>query len=146
MEDKTNNSLTTIEQSELSRLESIIEKGLQTFVEVGSAFAEIKDSGLYKTYGTFEAYCKDKWGFTKTHVNRLINSAHVNENLAPMGVAPINERQSRPLSRLDPPQQKEAWKKAVETAPEGKVTANRWKGPFFKPVSSQVLPGQESRL
>jgi len=36
---------------------------------------------------------------------------------------PKTESQTRPLSRLEPEQQKEVWKKAVETAPEGKVTA-----------------------
>ena len=36
---------------------------------------------------------------------------------------PIPEGQLRPLSKLEPEQQREAWQKAVETAPEGKVTA-----------------------
>lgn len=35
----------------------------------------------------------------------------------------IPEGQLRPLSKLEPAQQREAWQKAVETAPEGKVTA-----------------------
>ena len=35
----------------------------------------------------------------------------------------IPERQIRPLARLEPEQQRTAWQKAVETAPEGKVTA-----------------------
>jgi hypothetical protein len=35
----------------------------------------------------------------------------------------IPERQLRPLSKLEPDQQREAWQKAVETAPDGKVTA-----------------------
>ena len=33
------------------------------------------------------------------------------------------ESQARPLSKLEPEQQRQAWQKAVETAPEGKVTA-----------------------
>ena len=35
----------------------------------------------------------------------------------------IPERQLRPLAKLEPEQQRTAWQKAVETAPEGKVTA-----------------------
>lgn len=35
----------------------------------------------------------------------------------------IPERQLRPLSKLAPAAQREAWQKAVETAPDGKVTA-----------------------
>lgn len=47
----------------------------------------------------------------------------VNENLTPTGVKPTHESQLRPLSRLEPEQQQEAWQKAVDIAPEGKVTA-----------------------
>jgi len=35
----------------------------------------------------------------------------------------IPETQLRPLNRLEPAQQREAWQKAVDTAPDGKVTA-----------------------
>ena len=35
----------------------------------------------------------------------------------------ITEYQIRPLSKLEPAQQREAWQKAVDTAPDGKVTA-----------------------
>lgn len=40
-------------------------------------------------------------------------------------LTPTSESQSRPLNKLkdNPEQQIEAWAKAVETAPEGKVTA-----------------------
>ncbi len=121
MESQT--SLTSIEQSELSRLESIIEKGQQTFVEVGSALMEIRDSGLYKMFGTFEHYCKEKWGYSRPRAYQLIESAKVKEILSTVVDTPIPERQSRPLSGLSPFQKKKAWDRAVETAPEGKVTA-----------------------
>ena len=38
----------------------------------------------------------------------------------PLGYFPVNERQARPLTKLEPEQQQEAWKTVVETAPEGK--------------------------
>lgn len=121
----TNITLTHLEQSELSRLEAIIEKGQKTFVEVGSALIEIRDSGLYKQYGTFEKYCKERWGYARATAYRLIDSAKVKENLSPIGdkALPTNESQTRPLTHLPPKQQREVWKEAVETAPEGKVTA-----------------------
>lgn len=37
---------------------------------------------------------------------------------------PISERQLRSIAKLEPQQQREAWAKAVETAPDGKVTAS----------------------
>jgi hypothetical protein len=36
---------------------------------------------------------------------------------------PLTESQARPLTRLEPEQQVQAWLTAVETAPDGKVTA-----------------------
>jgi len=41
------------------------------------------------------------------------------ENVSGGTVVPVSERQARPLARLEPDQQKQAWQKAVETAPEG---------------------------
>jgi len=115
--------LTTIEQSELSRLEAIIEKGQQTFVEVGSAFMEIRDSGLYKMFGTFESYCKERWGYSRPRVYQLMETAKVQDNLSTVVDKPIPDRQARALIGLNAPQQQEAYKKAVDTAPDGKVTA-----------------------
>lgn len=46
------------------------------------------------------------------------------EIVSPIGDnKPVTESQARPLTRLEPDQQRIAWQKAVETAPEGKVTA-----------------------
>lgn len=51
----------------------------------------------------------------------LNDSAKSNCTIVQLGSIP--EGQLRPLARLEPSQQREAWQKAVETAPEGKVTA-----------------------
>ena len=107
------------------QLEKVIEKGKQGFIEVGTALLIIREEKLFKdTFCTFEEYCNERWGFTKTHANRFIASAKVTENLAPIGVIqPTSESQIRPITKLEPEQQAEVWKKAVETAPEGKITA-----------------------
>lgn len=49
---------------------------------------------------------------------------------------PETERQTRPLVKLEPEQQCEAWQKAVETAPEVKVTA----APVSKVVKEMTDP------
>lgn len=114
---------------ELDRLEGIISKNLQSFYEVGRALMEIRDKEYYRDvlgYQTFEEYCRVKWDMNRRYAYYLIDSAAVIENVhhgAQIEVLPENERQTRPLARLEPEQQKEAWQRAVETAPEGKVTA-----------------------
>ena len=75
-------------------------------------------------YATFVEYCKERWDFARAHAYRLIESAKVIETVSPIGdKIPRTESQARPLTRLSPDQQKEAWQRAVETAPGGKVTA-----------------------
>lgn len=112
--------------TELEQLEGVIQKNIGAFYEVGRALMEIRDKGLYRDvlgYDTFEAYCKSRWDFTKSYANYLISSNAVLENLTTIVVKPQTESQTRPLAKLQPEQQRTAWQKAVETAPEGKVTA-----------------------
>lgn len=55
-----------------------------------------------------------------------MNAAEVVENVSHgTQILPESERQARPLTRLDPVEQPVIWQRAVETAPNGKVTAAR---------------------
>jgi len=112
-----NNLLNIEERNELERCEVVIKQGLKTFVEVGQALMLIRDKRLYRAeFGTFEAYCQDKWQLSKTHVNRLVQSSKVVQNIemTPIGVKPQTETQARPLTKLEPELQAEAWQKTVE--------------------------------
>lgn len=126
--------LTLPEKTRLAELEAVIKDGLMTFIDVGASLLEIRNSRLYRhEYGTFEQYCREKWQMTRRSANRLIQAHEVITNLGPIGpissdlvpigTIPTTESQARPLSKLEPAEQRDAWKKAVETAPEGKVTA-----------------------
>ncbi len=118
--------LTATEQVRLIHLENAIEVGLRTFVDVGNALLEIRDARLYRlNYATFEDYCRERWGFTRMHASRLIGAAEVVANVTNWLQIdpPTTESQARPLTVLEPEQQREAWQRAVETAPDGKVTA-----------------------
>ena len=119
---------TEITDSELTRLaecEAVIERGLKTFVDVGNALLEIRDSRLYRAeFGTFEDYCKERWGMKRAHAYRMIEAAQVVETLSPMGdILPTSERQARPLTVLEPEQQREAWQYVVNNAPPTGITA-----------------------
>lgn len=65
------------------------------------------------------------WDFARRTAYQLIDSVKIIENVrnCAQKLLPETESQARPLTKLEPEQQREAWKKAVETAPEGKVTA-----------------------
>jgi hypothetical protein len=109
-------ALTVSERSILERHESVINEGLQTFAEVGNALLAIRDGKLYRAeHGTFEGYCKERWGFSRIHAHRMIDAARVCETL-PMGNKPQSERQARPLASLPAADQPAAWQAATEKA------------------------------
>ena len=111
--------LTAVELSELDKNEAVIKRGLKTFADVGNALLAIRDARLYREqHETFEAYCRERWGFSKTHANRLVESALVMENLTPIGVKPATESQARPLAKLPPAEQPGAWEAATNKAKE----------------------------
>lgn len=118
--------LTVIEQTELEANETVIEHGLQTFVDVGNALMAIRDGKLYRqSHGTFEDYCEERWHFTPQYANRLIGAAGVIQNLETLvSKLPDNESHTRPLTALPPEIQAQAWQEAVDTAPDGKITRN----------------------
>jgi len=118
------NELTTEDCRELVRLEEIIKTGLQTFYQVGIALATIREKRLYRdTHRTFEDYCQERWGITHQRASQLIAAKNVYENLATtVAKLPEAEWQTRPLTRFEPEQQREAWTRAVEMAPQGHVT------------------------
>jgi hypothetical protein len=88
----------------------------------GKRLAQIRESGWYVSYGSWEDYCRSRWKLTGSRASLLIREAEVIENLktSPMvEVLPNTDRQTRPLIHLSPEQQVEVWQEAVETAPEG---------------------------
>ena len=109
------------------RNEETISKGLKTFVEVGNALAEIRDSKSYKEvagYDTFEAYCRDKWEMVASRARQLCLAANIVENIKSVTiVTPSTESQARPLTKLKTPeQQQEAWKLKRENNNENYIT------------------------
>ncbi|MBD2200187.1 MULTISPECIES: hypothetical protein [Calothrix] len=126
------------EQSHRLHLERKVERA---FFEAGKALAELRDRRLYRsTHRTFEEYCRDRFGHSRQQSNYLIAAAGVYENLTTIGcqnvanedlttngcqILPTNERQIRPLTKLEPQQQQEVWQQAVQEAggkvPTGKI-------------------------
>ncbi len=117
--------LTTQETVRLCELERIIQKGKDTFVEVGTALSEIRDAKLYRPAQTFEQYCKDRWGFSRIRAHQLIEAAQTSVVLTTVN-RPTTERQARELAKAPPEKREEVMEKAQEKAKdEGKPVAAR---------------------
>ena len=64
--------MTADEQKELKDLEVTIERGECAFYESGKALITIRDKKLYReNFKTFDLYCAERWGFTRSHASRL---------------------------------------------------------------------------
>lgn len=70
--------LTPCELDRLRDLERVIERGKQTFLEVGEALLAIRAENLYRPL-TFEAYCDTRWGISDRHARRLIAATRLVE-------------------------------------------------------------------
>lgn len=117
-------ALTSAETSKLSEYEETIERHIEAFWEVGNALMAIRDQKLYREdYKTFEQYCKERWAIERREAYKLIDSARVVQNVPILAQIGSKQSHTAPLSPLPPDQQREAYQKAKDTAPNGKVTA-----------------------
>ncbi|WP_242072161.1 hypothetical protein [Nostoc sp. FACHB-110] len=108
--------LTEDEQRDRLHLERRVERA---FFEAGKALMELRDRKLYRsTHKTFEEYCRDRFGHSRRQSYLLMDAAVVFDNLAEKcdrndHILPTNEWQVRPLTKLDPDLQPEAWQQAA---------------------------------
>jgi hypothetical protein len=138
--------LSTNEQQQLSELESIIETGLQTFIQVGAALATIRDSRLYRAeYPTFESYCDERWGLARRRAYQLMDAATAAQNVQNFTqTAPAIESHAAALAALPSPDlQREAWQEATRRAQEA---GTRLTAALVKTVVSGMLPSQSSQV
>lgn len=93
-----------------------IEKGLKSFYQVGCALAIVRDSKLWKEYGSFEEYCSKRWGFKQNFAYKTIAAAAVVDNICTIVQNPqLNESVARELSRLPDEKQGAALQLAINT-------------------------------
>lgn len=112
--------LTGPEAARLADLEARIRRGMETFVEVGTALAEVRESRLHRaTHATFEDYCRDRWGLTDRRARQLMEAAEIG-TMVPVS----NERQARAIAPVIKSEGPEAAAEVLRTAAEsGPVTA-----------------------
>ncbi len=119
------NELTTTGRT-LAEVEESIQRHIgaakESFMKIGEDLKDVRDNRLYKPenggqYGTFEDYCRERWGFSRVHGHRLIVGAEIALALpAGNNAAPTSERQLRPLATIPETEERRlAWEEAVRT-------------------------------
>jgi N6-adenosine-specific RNA methylase IME4 len=101
-EEAVSTALTLTERTELVELEAVIERGLATFAEVGSALLNVRDRRLYReTHRSFEAYLDERWHMSRPRAYQLIEAADVSTVVDTAGLPALaNERQARELAAV----------------------------------------------
>lgn len=129
----------------LESCETVIERGLGTFVEVGNALLAIRDAKLYRAgHDTFEAYCKKRWGFSRSRAHRLIEASEVAAVLPIGNTRPTNEAQARELVPLKehPELAAESMRRATEKS-TGKVTSVAVKEAVAEVVREEIAKAEQ---
>jgi hypothetical protein len=109
------------EADQLTVCEAVVDEGLRTFVEVGTALATIREKRLHRqTHLDFASYLSDRFGIGKSQGYRMIDAAAV--AMSPIGDKITNEAQARELAPLldDPDRLRDVVAKAEGS---GKITA-----------------------
>jgi hypothetical protein len=110
---------------------------------VGEALSAIRDRKLYRaTHGTFEDYCRVKWGMSASRARQLCGAAEVAASVTTVTLS--SERQARELARVPAPQRQLVVEKAV-AATGGKITASAIRGLPRAHVGAIRFPVAKSR-
>jgi hypothetical protein len=115
---------TSAEDQELLECEAIVRASWGHFTRLGEALRRIRDKQLYKNeYGTFEEYCRRRWGFGRSQAGRYISAAEVHCLIAAVPGMPVPncEAQVRPLVGLSAQLALSAWSKALSWSNDGHV-------------------------
>lgn len=114
------------EEADRQQLELKVERA---FYSAALALRELHDRKLHRsTHSRFDHYCRDRFGFSQQNADLLIRAAKVIDNLRVTtngcNFLPTSERQVRPITNLEPDEQRSVWEEAVREA-GGKVPSGR---------------------
>jgi protein gp37 len=115
--------LTAAETQALAEHEAVIERGIQTFYEVGTALTDIRDRRLYRAeYGTFEEYADKRWQMSRRRAYELMSAATVVSGIPHTLPKPANAGQATALASVPEPVRADVWAETIERT-DGKPTA-----------------------
>lgn len=110
------------------RIEGRLRAMAANAIAIGNDLTVVRDERLYvASYGTFEEYAEQRWGFGARRARQFIDAAAVSGSLGttvPKDQMPTSERQARELAPLldDPDELRETWQETLRRT-EGKPTA-----------------------
>jgi hypothetical protein len=114
-------TLAPAEAEALAHHEAVIDRNRPSFIAAGESLLAIREGRLYrKTHQTFEAYCRERHGFTRMNASLLIRESEAATSVK--DILQPNREQARELAKVEPAKRKEVVERAQE-ATGGKITA-----------------------
>lgn len=104
--------LSQMERKRLQKQERRIDKALESAIDVGKALRIIRDGRLYREeFDTFEHYCKERWGWTRSRADQYIRFNEVRSGMRKRGheILPGNEGITRAFGRMTQDQIDVVW-------------------------------------
>ncbi len=94
-------------------------------VNVGRQLLELYERDGWRAlgYSNWRECAQVEFGYKQSRVYQLLEAAEIERNISTIGGNSIPERVVRPLASLPADTQRTVWAEAVETAPNGRVTA-----------------------
>lgn len=119
------NAVVLMTEAEARQAVTDIRVGL---VSIGDRLLELYEREGWRAlgYDSWRECAQAELGFRQSHVYRLLDAARVERNISPIGenaLAP-NEFQARPLTQLEPEDQRVVWQRVIEESHgnNGKIT------------------------
>jgi hypothetical protein len=143
-------TLLTVNQRQLyehlkQEIREYIQKGVEAFECVANDMLMIRDQKLYREeYDTFEEFCRETLGRSKTHVNRMIQAGDVIRGLMAAGevVLPDNERIARELALYPKRDRQLIWQRARQIADRNNEKPNYQ---TIRDAALEIVPSDKTK-
>jgi hypothetical protein len=105
-------------------LMAVVQKNWDSWIEMAEALAKIRDLRLYREeFASFEEFCKQRFGMTRSRAYQLIQSAEILEGLPPNVPKPRTEAVVRVLAKAPQSKRPAVMQKAGPAATAREVEA-----------------------
>jgi hypothetical protein len=145
MSNELSGPLTKTEQRSLATAERTIQQGYKAYCETGEALALIRDQRLYRaSFTSWDAYCRQRWGFTAAHANNYIASARAAIEGRQLGLVFDNEYQAREFSKVPTERRETVARNVLDRAPRREGGDLRITASLIRDVANDVSSADTS--
>jgi len=146
-------SLQDVDREFLRSREEIVTTGIKASIAAAKALHDIhayKGGMLWRNgYPTFEAYCRARWDYGKSHAYRLVECGSFIQELeisqSPIGDWPRTESQIRPLLTLPKEERMACWREILAVNSSKNITAKTVKPATLARVPLKQDPSQAGK-